>query len=50
MTHDQYRTRLSILTYKTYRKVRARKLPTAVYNSIYILFYEEGRRPTGRPD
>lgn len=46
MTVDEYQVRLSILTYATYKKVKAGKLPYSAYYNIWSLFVEETRRAT----
>lgn len=46
MTIDQYQTRLSLLTYRIYKKVKAKKMPYSVYYNIWSLFVEETRRAT----
>ncbi len=46
MTVDQYRSRLSLLSYKIYKKVKAGKMPHSVYRTIYYLVVDEARRAT----
>lgn len=44
MTIDQYRNRLTLLTYKIFKKVEAKKIPASVYYTVYWLAVEEIRR------
>lgn len=44
MTVDQYQIRLSLLTYKLYKKVQAKTLPYSVYYHVWSLCVEENRR------
>ncbi len=46
MTIDEYQTRLSLLTYKIYKKVKTKKMPYSVYYKIWSLVVEETRRAT----
>ncbi len=50
MTADQYQSRLSVMTYKIYRRIKQKKagsyVPYSVYYHIWLLFTEETRRAT----